>query len=53
MQERYHSKEKMLNMCFEVLEKYFDRVSRKELEWSMRKKGIPEGLFRSVMSLYV
>ena len=34
------------------LEKAFDRVSRKVLEWAMRKKVMPELLFRSVMSLY-
>ena len=30
----------------------FDRVPRKVLEWAMRKKGIPEVLVRSMMSLY-
>ena len=30
----------------------FDRVPRKVLEWAMRKKGIPEVVVRSVMSLY-
>ena len=34
------------------LEKAFNRVPRKVLEWTMRKKGIPEVLVRSVMSLY-
>ena len=34
------------------LEKAFDRVSWKVLEWAMRKKGIPEVLVRSVISLY-
>ena len=32
-------------------EKAFDRVPRKVLEWALRKKGIPEVLVRSVMSL--
>ena len=27
-----------VNMCFSDLEKAFDRVSRKVLEWAMRKK---------------
>ena len=35
------------------LEKALDRVPRKVLEWSLWKKGIPEVLARSVMSLYV
>ena len=39
-------------MCFVDLEKAFDRAPRKVLEWAMRKKGIPEVLVRSVMSLY-
>ena len=39
-------------MCFVDLEKAFDRVPRKVLEWAMRKKRIPEVLVRSVMSLY-
>ena len=34
------------------LEKAFDRVPRKVLEWAIRKKGIPEVLVRPVMSLY-
>ena len=34
------------------LEKAFDRLLRKVLEWAMRKKGISEVLLRSVMSLY-
>ena len=45
-------KEKKLCMCFVDLEKAFERVPRKVLEWAMRKKGIPEVLVRSVMSLY-
>ena len=39
-------------MSFVVLVKAFDRVPRKVLEWALRKKGIPEGLVRSVMSQY-
>ena len=34
------------------LEKAFDIVPRKVLEWAIRKKGIPEVFVRSVMSLY-
>ena len=52
MQEEYHAKGKKLYMCFADIGKAIDRVSRKVLEWALRKKGIPEVLVRSVMSLY-
>ena len=39
-------------MCFVDLEKALDRVPRAVLEWVMRKKGIPDVLDISVMSLY-
>ena len=39
-------------MCFVDLQKAFDRVPRKVLEWALRKKRIPEALVRSVKSLY-
>ena len=44
--------EKKLYFCFVELETTFDRLLRKVLEWAMRKKGIPEVLVRSVLSLY-
>ena len=49
--EEYLDKEK-LYMCFVDLEKAFDRVSRKVLEWAMRKRGTPEVMVRAVMGLY-
>ena len=42
MQEECHAKEK--NTCFVDLDKVFDRVPTKVLEWVMRKKGILEVL---------
>ena len=39
-------------MCFVDLEKAFDKIPRKVLEWALRKKGIPEVSARSVMSQY-
>ena len=36
--------EKKLYMCFVDLEKAFDRVQRKVLEWALRKKEISEVL---------
>lgn len=52
MQEEYQKKEKKLYMCFVDLEKAFDRVPRKVVEWAMRKKGLLEIMVQSVMSLY-
>ena len=53
LQEEYHAKGKKLYTCFVDPEKAFDRVPRKVLEWAMRKKGIPDVLVRSVLSLYL
>ena len=39
-------------MCFVDLEKAFDRVMRKVLEWALRMIGIPEDLAKSVINLY-
>ena len=52
MQEEYQKKDKKLYMCFVDMEKAFDRVPRKVMEWAMRKKGLSEVIFRAVKSLY-
>ena len=52
MQEEYQKKDKKLYMCFVDMEKVFDRVPRKVMEWAMRKKGLSEVIVRAVMSLY-
>ena len=39
-------------MCFVDMEKVFDRVPRKVMEWVMRKKGLLGVMVRAVMSLY-
>ena len=52
MQEEYEKKDKKLYMCFVDMEKAFDRVPRKVMEWPMRKKGLSEVIVREVMSLY-
>ena len=52
MQEEYREREQKLYMCFVDLEKAFDRVLRKVMEWALRKKGMAEVLVQAVMSLY-
>ena len=52
MQEEFREKEKKLYVCFVDLEKAFDRVPRKVMEWALRKKGLAEVLVQAVMSLY-
>ena len=52
MQEEFRRREKKLYMCFVDLEKTFDRVPRKVMEWALRKKGLAEVLVQAVMSLY-
>ena len=41
-------KGKKLYMCFADFEKAFDRVTRKVMEWAMRKK-VPEAMVKAVM----
>ena len=52
MQEEYHAKGRKLHMCLVYLGKALDRVPKKVLEWTLRKKEIPYALVRSVMSHY-
>jgi len=52
LQEEYLAVDKQLYMCFVDLEKAFDRVPRRVIEWALRKKGVLEMLLRAVMSLY-
>ena len=39
-------------MCFVDMEKAFERVPRKVMEWAMRKKGLSEVIVRAVIGLY-
>ena len=52
MQEEYQKKDKKLYICFVDMEKAFNRVPRKVMEWAMRKKNLTEVIVRAVMSLY-
>ena len=52
LQEEYHAKGKKLHMWFVDLDKAFDGVPRKVLEWTIWKNVIPKLLVRSVMSLH-
>ena len=52
MQERYLSRKKCLYFCFVDLEKAFDRVPRRVIEFALRKKGVEEKLMQAVMRLY-
>ena len=52
MQKEYQKKNKKLSMCFVDMEKAFDRVPRKVMEWAMRTKGLSGVIVREVMSLY-
>ena len=47
MQEEYQKKDKKLYVCFVNMEKAFDRVPRKVMEWAMRKKGLSIRSLRS------
>ena len=52
LQEKYGEKKKKLYHIFVDLEKAFDRVPRRAIEWTLRRQGIPEKLVQLVMSLY-
>ena len=51
LQEK-HLNKKCLYYCFVDLEKAFDRVPRKVIEFALRKKGVEEKLVQTVMRLY-
>ena len=52
LQEEHREKDKRMYMCFVELEKAFDRVPRRVMQWAMRKKRLPEILVKAVTSLY-
>ena len=52
MQKSYIGKKNKLFMCFVDLEKAFDQVARKVIEWALRKRYVPESLVQAIMGLY-
>ena len=38
MQEEYQKKNKKLHMCFVDMEKAFDRMPRKVMEWALERR---------------
>ena len=52
LQKEHPLKHKRMYTCFVDLEKAFDRVRRRVMEWAMRKKGLPAVLVKAEMSLY-
>ena len=52
MLKSYLEKNRKLFICFVDLEKAFDRLPRKVIEWTLRKKLVPESLVQAVISMY-
>ena len=52
MQESYLEKNRKLFIYFVDLEKAFDWVPRRVIEWALKKKLVPERLVKAVMSMY-
>ena len=52
LQEKYLEKKKKLFHVFVDLEKAFDRIPRKAIEWALRRQLVPECLVELVMMLY-
>ena len=52
LQEKYLEKKKKLYHIFVDLEKAFDKIPRKAIEWALRRQLVPELLVQRVMTLY-
>ena len=52
IQEKFTEKKRKLYHVFVDLEKAFDRVPRRAIEWALRRQNVPERLVAAVMSLY-
>ena len=53
LQEKYLMKYRKLYMAFVGLEKAFDRVLSKVLQWALRIVGVPEWLVKVVQAMHV
>ena len=52
LQEKFLEKKKKLYHIFVDLEKAFDKIPRKAIEWALRRQLVPEILVQMVMLLY-
>ena len=52
LQEKYLERKRKLYHIFVDMEKAFDRVPRRAIEWALRRQLVPELLVQRVMSLY-
>ena len=50
-QEEYQKDKKLCRYSVDM-EKAFNRIPRKMMEWAMRKKGLSEVMARAIMNLY-
>ena len=53
LQEKYTEKKRKLYHVFVDLEKAFDRIPRKAIEWALRRQLVPEYMVELVMMLYL
>ena len=53
LQEKALAKNNKLYLGFVDLEKAFDRVPRKVVEWALRKEGVNEYMVKAVMAMYL
>ena len=52
MQVEFRRLEKSVTCGFVDLERAFDRVPKKVMEWALKKKSLPQVLVKAVRSLY-
>ena len=52
MQDKLREKDRKSYMGFKDLEKAFNGVPRRVIQWALRKKGLPKILIKAVVSLY-